>query len=136
MLQTAPEDRTEKQKKLANEYGSLLTIKPAELKKIDADYRQEAERTEREVVELNNQKRSEPRIRALWDRGSPSPTYILLRGEHTNPRRLVGPGVPSVLTDGRTLFNVKPPWPGANKTGRRLALSKWLLIVISIPITL
>ena len=41
-------------------------------------------------------------------------------------RRLVGPGVPSVLTDGRTPFAVQPPWPGAESTGRRLAFARWL----------
>ncbi|MBS0263649.1 MAG: DUF1553 domain-containing protein, partial [Planctomycetes bacterium] len=35
-------------------------------------------------------------------------------------------GVPSVLTDGKTPFEVVPPWPGAQKTGRRLALARWL----------
>lgn len=63
-------------------------------------------------------------IRALWDRGRPSPTYILRRGEHNKPGRLVGPGVPAVLTDGRSPFEVDPPFP--NKTGRRLAFAKWL----------
>jgi hypothetical protein len=38
----------------------------------------------------------------------------------------VGPGVPSVLTDGKTPFEVKPPWPGAKQTGRRLAFARWL----------
>ncbi len=69
----------------------------------------------------------EPRIQALWDRGEPSPTYIYRRGDSQNPGRLVGPGVPSVLTDGKTPFEVKPPWPGAKKTGRRLALARWLV---------
>jgi hypothetical protein len=68
----------------------------------------------------------EPRIQALWDRGNPSPTYIYRRGDPLNPGRLVGPGVPSVLTDGKTPFVVKPPWPGAKKTGRRLAFARWL----------
>ncbi len=31
-----------------------------------------------------------------------------------------------MLTDGKTPFEVKPPWPGAKKTGRRLALARWL----------
>ena len=66
------------------------------------------------------------RIQALWDRGEPSPTYIYRRGDPLNPGRLVGPGVPSVLTDGKTPFEVKPPWPGAKKTGRRLAFARWL----------
>jgi hypothetical protein len=31
-----------------------------------------------------------------------------------------------VLTNGKTPFDVKPPWPGAKKTGRRLAFARWL----------
>jgi mono/diheme cytochrome c family protein len=69
----------------------------------------------------------EPRIHALWDRGEPSPTYIYRRGDPQSPGKLVGPGVPSVLTDGKTPFDVKPPWPGAKSTGRRLALARWLV---------
>lgn len=66
-------------------------------------------------------------IRALWDRGEPSPTYILRRGEHDKPGELVGPDVPSVLTDGRTPFHVERPFPaGTPKTGRRLAFARWL----------
>jgi hypothetical protein len=68
----------------------------------------------------------EPKVRALWDRGDPSPTYLLRRGDYLSPGRLVGPGVPSVLTDGKTPFEVKPPWPVARQTGRRLALARWL----------
>src|SRR5262249_30326143 len=29
-------------------------------------------------------------------------------------------------TDGKTPFVVKPPWPGAKKTGRRLAFAQWV----------
>jgi mono/diheme cytochrome c family protein len=79
----------------------------------------------------------EPTIRALWDRGEPSPTYLLRRGDYLSPGRLVGPGVPSVLTDGKTPFEVKPPPspqpspPGGEgrvrgSTGRRLAFARWL----------
>jgi hypothetical protein len=68
----------------------------------------------------------QPMIRAVWDRGEPSPTYILARGNYLTPGKLVGPGVPSVLTDGRTPFVVEPPWAGSYKTGRRLALARWI----------
>ena len=81
---------------------------------------------ERQAWQANAKKRAEPRIHALWDRGEPSPTYIYRRGDYLHPGRLVGPGVPSVLTDGKTPFEVKPPWPGAKKTGRRLAFARWL----------
>ncbi len=68
----------------------------------------------------------EPRVQALWDRGHPSPTYVYRRGDPLSPGRLVGPGVPSVLTDGKTPFAASPPWPGARQTGRRLAFARWL----------
>lgn len=83
--------------------------------------------TEARIKALQAQLLPEPKIRALWDRGEPSPTYLLQRGDYLRPGRLVGPGVPSVLTDGKTPFEVKPPWPGVRKTGRRLALARWLI---------
>jgi hypothetical protein len=79
------------------------------------------------IQALEAQKLPEPRVQALWDRGEPSPTYIYRRGDPLSPGRLVGPGVPSVLTDGRTPFVAAPPWPGAHKTGRRLAFARWLI---------
>ncbi len=82
--------------------------------------------TEDQVKALAGQRQPEPRIQALWDRGRPSPTYIYRRGDPLSPGRLVGPGVPSMLTDGKTPFDVQPPWPGAKQTGRRLAFAKWL----------
>ncbi|MDA1231242.1 MAG: DUF1553 domain-containing protein, partial [Planctomycetota bacterium] len=75
---------------------------------------------------LESQRMPQPQIQALWDRGDPSLTYIYRRGDPMMPGRLVGPGVPSVLTDGKTPFIVESPWPGARSTGRRLALAKWL----------
>jgi mono/diheme cytochrome c family protein len=78
------------------------------------------------IKALEAKRQLEPKIRALWDRGEPSPTYVLRRGDYLSPGRLVGPGVPSVLTDGKTPFEAKPPWPGARQTGRRLAFARWL----------
>ncbi len=82
--------------------------------------------TEKKIKQLEADRIPEPMIRALWDRGQPSPTYLLRRGDFRQSARLVGPGVPSVLTDGKTPFAPKPPWPGSTKTGNRLALAKWL----------
>jgi len=73
------------------------------------------------------EKHPQPLIRALWDRGNPSPTYVLRRGNYLTPGRLVQPGVPAALTHGQTPPEIKPPWPGAKKTGRRLALARWLV---------
>lgn len=83
--------------------------------------------SEDRIRALEAKHRPEPRVQALWDRGEPSPTYIYRRGDWLNPGTLVGPGVPSVLTDGRTPFVVTPPWKGAKQTGRRLAFARWLI---------
>jgi mono/diheme cytochrome c family protein len=126
MLKTPAEERTERQKELAKQYEDQLTLDDKELKKADGYSRAKTE-IDRQVKSLEKEKAGGPLIRALWDRGEPSPSYIYRRGEFNQPGRLVGPGVPSVLTDGRTPFEVKPPWPGAKKTGRRLALARWLI---------
>jgi hypothetical protein len=81
---------------------------------------------ERRIRAVEARRLPEPKIRALWDRGEPSPTCVYRRGDPLRPGSLVGPGVPSVLSDGKTPFEVKPPWPGAHKTGRRLAFARWL----------
>ena len=79
------------------------------------------------IKALEAQRQPEPLVQALWDRGEPSPTYLYRRGDPLSPSRLIGPGVPSVLTDGKTPFSVEPPWPGAKQTGRRLAFAKWII---------
>jgi mono/diheme cytochrome c family protein len=126
MLETPAEKRSEIQKYLAEKFEKGLRIDRNELLKIDAGFRQLADETAKRVGELESRQLAEPKIRALWDRGEPSPTYIYRRGDFLSPGRLVGPGVPSVLTDGKTPFGVTPPWPGAKKTGRRLAFARWL----------
>ncbi|MBI3862697.1 MAG: DUF1553 domain-containing protein [Planctomycetia bacterium] len=126
MLDTSVEKRSEVQKYLADKFEKTLKISREELLKVDAAFKQQSDETGKRVAQLESQKQPEPKIRALWDRGDPSPTYIYRRGDYLSPARLVGPGVPSMLTDGKTPFEVTPPWPGAKKTGRRLALARWL----------
>jgi cytochrome c553 len=81
---------------------------------------------EEQMKAVEAQRRPEPLIRALWDRGEPSPTYLLRRGDYLSPTRIVEPGLLSVLTDDRTPLSAEPPWPGAKKTGLRLAFARWL----------
>ena len=118
---------SDSQQLLARKYEQELRLPSrGQLKKLDAQFRKEIEKLEQQVKEQEQKRLPEPSIRALWDRGEPSPTYILRRGDPLNLGRLVGPGVPSVLTDGKTPFVVHAPWPGAKKTGRRLAFARWL----------
>jgi hypothetical protein len=81
---------------------------------------------EEQFKQLEAGRKPEPKMRVLWARGQPSPTYVLKRGNYLTPGHEVGPGVPSMLTDGKTPFEVKPPWPSAKTTGRRLALARWI----------
>jgi hypothetical protein len=126
MLAVAPDKRDAIQRYLAEKFEKQLRIDRVALKALNPEFKKESDEKEGAIRNLQGQKLPEPRIHALWDRGEPSPTYIYRRGDPLNPGRLVGPGVPSVLTDGKTPFVVKPPWPNAKKTGRRLAFARWL----------
>jgi mono/diheme cytochrome c family protein len=126
MLAVAPEKRDAVQKYLAEKFEKQLRIDRDTLKTLDAAFKKESEESEGRIRDLQTKILPEPRIHALWDRGEPTPTYIYRRGDPVSPGRVVGPGVPSVLTDGHTPFEVKPPWPNAKKTGRRLAFARWL----------
>jgi Protein of unknown function (DUF1553)/Protein of unknown function (DUF1549)/Planctomycete cytochrome C len=126
MLATPPAQRDAVQRYLAEKFEKQLRADREQLKALDAAFKKECEETEQKVKVLQARRLPEPRVQALWDRGQPSPTYVYRRGDPLLPGRLVGPGVPSVLTDGRTPFAVTPPWPGAKQTGRRLAFARWL----------
>ncbi len=126
MLATLPDKRDAVQQYLAGKFEKQLRIDRNTLKTLDAAFKKESDDVDARIRGLRSQRPPEPQIQAVWDRGEPSPTYIYRRGDPLTPGPLVGPGVPSALTDGKTPFDVKPPWPGATKTGRRLAFARWL----------
>jgi mono/diheme cytochrome c family protein len=125
-LETAAAKRTGAQKDLVKTYSKFVELDGKTLRRANPEFRKTAEEIEKRIKLFESEYPPEPIIRALWDRGNPSPTYLLRRGSSSSFGQLVGPGVPSVLTDGKTPFGAAPPWPGAQKTGRRLALAKWL----------
>ena len=85
------------------------------------------EEAKKKALEAAEKKRTEqPMVRALWDRGQPSPTYLFNRGDYLQPRELIEPGLPRVLVSSGEIFRAKPPWQGSGKTGRRLAFAEWL----------
>ncbi len=127
VLDTPADKRDAVQKYLAEKFEKILKVQPGDLRSADPAYAQAADDTERQIKLLEFQRPPEPKIRALWDRGEPSPTYISRRGDPANPGPLVGPGVPSVLSDGKTAFVPQPPFPGSTSTGRRMAFAKWLI---------
>ena len=124
LLNTSKEDRTAEQKELAEKHGDLLDVSDKQLRKEFPELAKLDKETAARVKKLQGQIPAEPMIRALWDRGVPTPTWVFRRGEFTNPGEPVGPGVLSVLSDGRTPFEPSPRRPGS--TGRRLAFAEWL----------
>ena len=126
-LRIADNNRTQPQRILVEKLQRVEVLPDSEQHESVLEARRLVADIEAEIELVRRQMEPPMTIRAVWDRGDPSPTYILYRGEHNKPGRLVGPGVPSVLTDGRTPFAVKPPFPdGTPKTGRRLAFARWL----------
>jgi len=126
-LRTANNQRTDRQQNLAEQLQGAELVPETKQPESVQVARQTLRALQKELLTVEQAMEPPLAIRALWDRGQPSPTYILRRGEHNKPGRLVGPGVPSALTDGKTPFQVEPPFPaGTPKTGRRLALARWL----------
>ncbi len=127
VVKTPAEERTEVQKYLAEKFDATLKVSSDDLKAADSAYAKDEEKYQNQTLLLKAKQISDPKIQALWDRGEPSPTYILRRGSPSSFGPLVQPGVPSVLTTGLKPYEVQAPWSGAHKTGRRLALAKWLI---------
>ncbi|MDF1813431.1 MAG: PSD1 and planctomycete cytochrome C domain-containing protein [Verrucomicrobiales bacterium] len=124
-LRRADNQRSLEQRKLVEKLQIALLIPNDDQPETVQKARDEVEQLDQQIYTTERRMESPLTIRALFDRGDPSPTYIYRRGEYLSPGRLVGPGVPSVLTDGHTPFAVTPPFP--EKTGRRLAFAKWLI---------
>jgi mono/diheme cytochrome c family protein len=124
MLATPADKRDAVQRYLAGKFEARLKIDRESLKSLDPGFKKQSDAADARINQLNGQRLDAPKIQAVWDRGEPTPTYIYRRGDPTLPGKLVGPGVPSVLTDGHTPLDVKPPYPGT--TGRRLAFAKWV----------
>ena len=69
-------------------------------------------------------------IEAAWDVSkTPSPTYILQRGNYLAPGAEVKPGLPAVLDNPQHPMAFPEPdkHPEWNHTGRRLTLANWLV---------
>ncbi len=69
-------------------------------------------------------------IEAAWDVSkTPSPTYVLTRGNYLAPGAKVEPGLPAVLDNPAKPFAFPDPkeHPEWNHTGRRLTLANWMV---------
>lgn len=92
-------------------------------KKLD---KAEKKKLDKQLKDLKASLKTPEMIRALWDRGRPSPTYIYRRGDEMQPTRPVEPGPPSAIADGISPYRIDPTTQNKAKTGRRLAFARWL----------
>ncbi len=127
LVSTPKEQRSEVQKYLAERFEETLDLSPRVLAREFEEFRKIADPVLKQVREKRNELLPEPQIRALVDdKGEPATSYLLRRGNPFSPGEPVDPGVPSVLSAVLEPYKVEEPWPGAETTGRRLALARWL----------
>ena len=121
------EDRTEVQAYLARKFAKTLEITSPQLKKKFPELAGRVDPIQEDLQVTQRKLRPEPHIRVLVDTGGvASGSYLLQRGDPIVPVQMVEPGVPSVFKAGLKPYEVKPPYPGADSSGRRLALARWL----------
>ncbi|MBI1356564.1 MAG: DUF1553 domain-containing protein [Acidobacteria bacterium] len=127
LSKTPQAERDEVQQYLAREFRETLEISSAELAKRYPDLKAVADPIQKAIAAAKRDMKEEPHVRVLVDTGGdPSPAYLLKRGDPLNPGEIVDPGTPSVIKVGLEPYQVEKPWPGANSSGRRLALARWL----------
>jgi len=92
------------------------------------DFKAKGEPLQKEIQALRGKLKPKPHVRGLTDTGGlPSTSYLLHRGDATMMTEPVDAGVPHVLqTAGLEPYRPAEPFAGANSSGRRLALAKWL----------
>jgi len=122
---------TEAERREIEQYNAPLDqeIAALEAKQVKLDSRKEKTQIKaltKQIVAVKAKRKPLPKVRALWDRGNPSPTYLYRRGDETQPGRPVEPGIPSMLAANSSAFKIEPPAHSTPKTGRRLAFARWL----------
>jgi hypothetical protein len=85
----------------------------------------EKARLEQQLRQLEGRRPRPPVALGIQDAGPiPRPTFFLHRGDHRTPGPEVQPGVPLVLAREPLAFPPAPP--GAQSTGRRSVLARWI----------
>ncbi len=127
LVATPEEERTAVQKYLAKNFEDVVEIITEDLIAEFAAFKAAAKPLQEQLSKAKAKLKPKPYVRALTDTGGePSTHYLLGRGEALSPVEPVEPGVPAVLQVGIEPYQVKPPRPGADTSGRRLALARWL----------
>ena len=127
LVDTPEEKRTDLQAYLARKFARTIEITSPQLTQKFPELAGRADPIQQDLGATKSKLRPDPHIRVLMDTGGKASTsYLLQRGDPLTPVQLVDPGVPSVIKAGLKPYEIKPPYPGADSSGRRLALARWL----------
>ena len=127
-IATEAGDRDAVEKYLAGKFEQDLEVDGKQLAASFPEYKTAADEADKRIKRLEAGRKPEPMIRALYEMGgTPSPAYILLRGDPLAPGRLISPGPPAVFSNPDEPFVIDRPWDHYGSSGRRLALAKWLV---------
>ena len=122
---TAEKDRTPEQKALIKKYPSALALYSLDL--YDKDLQKQVLDKQAEATKLRTTKPPEGKIMALTEvKGHIPETHLFYRGDHEQPKQLLGPGELSVLA-GPQIEPFQPAEVPSGSTGRRLAYARWLV---------
>ena len=121
------EETSEVRRYLARKFKKTLEIGLGDLNRRFPEFKEKADALRQQLDPVKGKLRQQPYVRALMDTGGrPSTTFFLHRGNPLSPGEAVTPGIPAVLTDGLSPFQVHPLEGGRDSSGRRLALARWL----------
>jgi hypothetical protein len=124
---TPEDERTGGQKELVETTLRLVRVASTEIiGKLNASDQQRYRELQLEIKKLEAKKPVMPIAMGIQDAAGPAPkTYLLGRGELSNPGDEVAPGFPVALLPGQKPL-AAPIEPRKGSTGRRLALAEWL----------
>jgi len=121
----AEKDRTPEQKALIKKYPSALALYSLDL--YDKDLQKKVIDKYAEATKLRATKPHEDQVMALMEvKGRVPETHLFYRGDHEQPKQLLGPGELSVLA-GPRVEPFQPAEVPSGSTGRRLAYARWLV---------
>jgi hypothetical protein len=126
-LETAAQKRNAVQAYLAEKLGPALQVPPEAItSSLSESDRARADALGQQIAAVKARRKSIGNIQAAWEAGPAPVTYVFRRGNLVTPGAEAQPGFLAVVSDSQNPALIGPPSPGAQSSGRRTALARWL----------
>ena len=125
---TPDDQRTAGQKELVAKTARQVGISASDLTNALSEPEKVQQRDlQARIKKLESQKPAMPIAIGIQDAKGPAPkTYLLARGELSNPSNEVHPGFPIILSSGQKTVPARVEAKSGSSTGRRTALANWI----------